>query len=91
MPVHLSLCLGFARKMSSELLNLLEPVDMVVRHHETEHHVKKYGRYLQGHGPSKGLRNQNMTGSTISSELFLLYLLNDSFASKLWMMGFQWK
>ena len=69
--------------MSFELLNLLEPNDMVVHHHEPEHRVKKYGHYLQGHGPSKGLRNQNMTGSTISSELFLLYLLNDSFASKL--------
>lgn len=83
MPVHLSLCLGFAQKMSSELLSLLEPVDIVVDHHEPEHHVKKYGRYLQGQGPSKGLCNQNMTGSTKSSELFLLYLLNGSFASKL--------
>ena len=38
---------------------------IVVHHHEPECHAKKMGFYLQGHGHSVGLYNQNMMVSTI--------------------------
>ena len=45
--------------------------DMVTQHYEPECHAEKNVCYLQGEGHSKGPYDQNMTLSTILSELLI--------------------
>ena len=47
-----------------------------MHHHELECCVKWFGCYFQGQGHSKGSYDQNMTVSTVSSELLILLLQN---------------
>ena len=49
---------------------------MVMQQHEPECHVEKNVCYLQGQGNSKGSHDQNMTLSTLPSELLILLLPN---------------
>ena len=60
--------------ISSEPQNILLPnlVCMVMQHLEPECHVEKIVSYLQGQGNSEDSYSQNMTLSTISSELLIL-------------------
>ena len=49
---------------------------MVVYYHELEFHAEKLVCCFQDQGHSMGLYYQNMTVSTISSELLTLFQLN---------------
>ena len=47
---------------------------IVMHHHKLECHTKRFVCYFQGQGQNKGLYDQNMTVSTISSKLLILLL-----------------
>ena len=49
---------------------------IVMHHLELECHAKRLVCYFQGQGHSKGSYDQNMTVSTVSSELLILLLLD---------------
>ena len=59
----------------------LTKLGMVVYYHGVECHAEKLVHYLQFQGHSKGLYNQNMTISTITSELLVNQTWFDSIAS----------
>ena len=56
--------------------HFVNKLGMVMRHHKAECQAKRLVCCLQGQGHSKGLYDQNMTVSTISSELLILLLPN---------------
>ena len=52
---HLSVCLGFVQKISSELLSFVTRLNVGVHHYELQCHVEKLG--CCGHGHSESLHN----------------------------------
>ena len=49
---------------------------IVIHHYESECHAKRFICYFQGQGHSKSSYDQNMTISTVSSELLIILLPN---------------
>ena len=49
---------------------------IVMHHHELGCHAKRFVCYFQGQGHSNGSYDQNVTVSTIFSELLILFLQN---------------
>ena len=66
----------FFQMIFSKPPNIVTKLGIVMHHNELECHAKKIVRYFQGQGHSKGSYDQNMTVSTVSSELLILLLQN---------------